>query len=112
MTHASRRYDLDWIRVLAFGLLILYHIGIGFVPWDVYAYENNDKSESLELVLLFIGQWRLPVLFLVSGMSTGAAAMMLSLVSRPSTMALSDTIATPIPVPQSTIPNASGWSAM
>ena len=24
----SRRYDLDWLRVLAFGLLIFYHTGM------------------------------------------------------------------------------------
>jgi hypothetical protein len=25
---SARRYDLDWIRVGAFGLLILYHVGL------------------------------------------------------------------------------------
>ena len=31
-THFShRRYDLDWLRTLAFGLLILYHIGMYYV---------------------------------------------------------------------------------
>ncbi len=24
----ERRYDLDWVRILAFGLLILYHVGM------------------------------------------------------------------------------------
>jgi len=24
----ARRYDLDWLRVIAFGLLIFYHIGM------------------------------------------------------------------------------------
>jgi len=24
----TRRYDLDWLRIIAFGLLILYHIGM------------------------------------------------------------------------------------
>ncbi len=32
----ERRYDLDWLRVCAFGLLILYHVGMVFVPWDFH----------------------------------------------------------------------------
>ena len=31
---AERRYDLDWLRIGAFGVLILYHIGIQYVTWD------------------------------------------------------------------------------
>ena len=30
----GRRHDLDWIRVGAFMLLILYHVGMFYVPWD------------------------------------------------------------------------------
>ena len=28
-----RRYDLDWLRIIAFGLLILYHVGMFYVTW-------------------------------------------------------------------------------
>jgi hypothetical protein len=30
------RFDLDWLRIGAFALLILYHIGMVFVPWDYH----------------------------------------------------------------------------
>ena len=31
----SRRYDLDWLRILAFAVLILYHVGMYYVAeWD------------------------------------------------------------------------------
>ena len=33
---SGRRIDLDWIRIIAFGLLILYHVGMLFVPWDFH----------------------------------------------------------------------------
>lgn len=33
MSDAVRRYDIDWLRVIAIGLLIIYHIGIGFQSW-------------------------------------------------------------------------------
>jgi peptidoglycan/LPS O-acetylase OafA/YrhL len=29
---SERRYDLDALRVFAFGLLILYHVGMFYVP--------------------------------------------------------------------------------
>ena len=29
-----RRHDLDWVRVAAFGLLVLYHVGMYYVSWD------------------------------------------------------------------------------
>ena len=33
---SERRYDIDWLRVIAIGLLLVYHIGIGFQPWGVF----------------------------------------------------------------------------
>jgi glucan biosynthesis protein C len=30
-----RRYDLDWLRVIVFGLLILYHVGMFFCTLGV-----------------------------------------------------------------------------
>lgn len=64
-----RRYDLDWLRVLVFGLLIFYHVGMFFVPWD-YHIKNNVIYEWLVWPMLFINQWRLPILFIISGMGT------------------------------------------
>ena len=64
-----RRYDLDWIRVLVFGLLIIYHVGMFFVPWGWHI-KNNVISEDLRWPMLFVNQWRLASLFLISGMGT------------------------------------------
>ena len=30
----ERRYDLDWVRIGAFMLLIVYHVGMYYVTWD------------------------------------------------------------------------------
>jgi peptidoglycan/LPS O-acetylase OafA/YrhL len=66
-----RRHDLDWIRVIVFWILILFHIAVAFVPFGVYAYENNQTGGFLmELFLGFVHQWRLPALFIISGMGT------------------------------------------
>ncbi len=32
----NRRYDIDWLRVITIGLLLIYHIAIGFEPWGVF----------------------------------------------------------------------------
>jgi glucans biosynthesis protein C len=62
----QRRYDLDWLRVLAFSLLIFYHTGMFFVSWEWHI-KNNVLSEMMELPMQFLSQWRMPLLFFISG---------------------------------------------
>lgn len=64
-----RLYYLDWLRVLAFGLLVFYHAGLIFVDWGFHI-QNDTFTEALKPPLLFINQWRLPLLFFVSGAGT------------------------------------------
>ncbi len=64
-----RRYDLDWLRVIVFGLLILYHVGMFFVPWGFHI-KNNVIYDWVTWPMLFLNQWRLPILFVISGMGT------------------------------------------
>lgn len=64
-----RRYDLDWLRVLVFGLLIFYHVGMFFVPWEFHI-KNNVIHNNIRIPMLFLNQWRLPILFVISGMGT------------------------------------------
>ena len=64
-----RRYDLDWLRVGVFTLLIFYHVGMFFVPWGWHL-KNNIIYPELRWPMLFLNQWRLPILFVISGMGT------------------------------------------
>src|SRR5690606_16631767 len=66
---SMRRYDLDWLRVIVFGLLIFYHVGMFFVPWGFHI-KNNSIYDWLRYPMLFLNQWRLPILFVISGMGT------------------------------------------
>ena len=66
MISPTRLYFLDWLRVIAFGLLVFYHTGLIFVDWGFHI-SNDVFSESLKLPMLFVNQWRLPLLFFVSG---------------------------------------------
>jgi hypothetical protein len=66
LTPSTRQYGLDWIRVLAFSLLIFYHTGMFFVTWDFHL-KNAATSQSMEIWMLFMNQWRLSLLFFISG---------------------------------------------
>lgn len=69
MEQKIRRYDLDWLRVMVFALLIFYHVGMFFVPWGWHV-KNNTSYDWLRWPMLFLNQWRLPILFVISGMGT------------------------------------------
>lgn len=70
MNKLERRYDIDWLRVIAIGLLLIYHIGIGFQPWGVFIrfIQNDTPLESLWVPMSMLNVWRIPLLFYVSGM--------------------------------------------
>ena len=65
----ERRYDIDWIRVIVFDLLIFYHVIMFFVDWDFHI-KNNEIVYWIESPMLFLNQWRLPILFVISGIGT------------------------------------------
>ena len=90
-----RRYDIDWLRVILFGLLIPFHVGIG-VYWNLYGDEVNPNFEGItreerweiaengndyttnsvdlpSMILHWMHQWRLAGLFMISGMGTAFA---------------------------------------
>ena len=66
----ERRYDIDWLRVIAIGLLLIYHVSIVFQPWGVFIgfMQSKDPMESLWVPMAMLNVWRIPLLFFVSGM--------------------------------------------
>ena len=71
-----RRYDIDSIRVLALCLLIFYHITVGFQPWGslFFFITNKDDLTILWNFMELINIWRIPILFVVSGMAVNFAS--------------------------------------
>lgn len=67
---SARRYDIDWIRVIAIGLLLIYHVAIGFQAWGIMiGFITNDRTwDSLWVPMTMLNVWRIPLLFFVSGM--------------------------------------------
>jgi len=66
---APRRIDLDWVRITAFGLLIIYHVGMLYVSWGFHI-KSVHRVTALEPLMLMLNPWRLEILFLVSGVAT------------------------------------------
>lgn len=82
-SRADRRPDLDWLRVLAFGLLIVYHAGMAWSGWSWHL-ASVDSIDWLREGMRFVNRWRMPLIFVVSG-----AAIALALGSRtPASFAL------------------------
>ena len=66
----ERRYDIDWLRVIAIGLLLIYHIAIVFQPWAMFIgfIRSDELSTNLWKPMTLLNVWRIPILFYVSGM--------------------------------------------
>ena len=65
----QRRFDLDWVRVLAFALLVPYHVGMYYVSWDWHV-KSPQLVPALEPLMILSAPWRLSLLFLVAGVAT------------------------------------------
>ncbi len=65
----SRRYDLDWLRVFVFAILIFYHIGMLYVADWGFHIKSEYSSESLKSLMLLVNPWRMPILWLISGIA-------------------------------------------
>jgi len=65
----NRRHDIDALRVFAFGLLILYHVGMFYVADWGWHVKSAHQAEWLQLPMLLSNQWRMPLIFLISGLA-------------------------------------------
>src|SRR5689334_15838194 len=72
----ERRADLDWLRVIAFGLLVLYHSGLAWAGWPWHI-TSGETLPWVSASLRFLSRWRMPLIFMVSG-----GAIMLALGQR------------------------------
>jgi hypothetical protein len=84
----DRLIFLDWVRILAFGLLVFYHVGMYYVSWDFHI-KSPHAGKTIEPLMRLSNPWRMDLLFLVSGAATsfmllrdGATARLLRLRAR------------------------------
>ena len=65
----QRRHDLDALRVLAFALLILYHLAMAYVDDWGFHLKSVHTAEWLQWPMLVLNKWRMSLLFLISGIA-------------------------------------------
>jgi hypothetical protein len=65
----QRRYDIDWLRTLAFIVLILYHVGMFYVADWGWHIKSAEQSVWLQNVMLLTNPWRMSLLFFISAMA-------------------------------------------
>ncbi len=68
----ERRYDLDWLRVLAVLLLVPFHVALIFVldPNSIMYIKDVFNSPVLDEAAGFVHMWHMPVFFAISGAAT------------------------------------------
>lgn len=70
---STRLYFLDWVRIIAFFILILYHVGMYYVSWDWHV-KSPFAGTGPEPFMKLSAPWRLGLLFFVAGV--GASLML------------------------------------
>ena len=66
----DRRADLDWLRVIAFGLLIVYHAGLAWSGWGWHL-NSHDSLPWLAEIMRFTNRWRIPLIYMIAGGAIG-----------------------------------------
>ena len=64
----QRRYDLDWLRVLAILAIFIYHCALIFAP-DPFSIKNQTTYQFVDDWSDFAAIWGLPMIFFISGAS-------------------------------------------
>jgi peptidoglycan/LPS O-acetylase OafA/YrhL len=66
----QRRYDIDWMRVLAVLLLFPFHTARIFDTHSNWYIKNESLSEALTYFIFYLHPWHMALLFLLAGAST------------------------------------------
>ena len=65
----ERRYYIDWLRIMLILTVFIFHIGMIFNPFEWHI-KNDRQFEVLSPIMSFLHLWRMPLLFLISGVGT------------------------------------------
>lgn len=66
----QRRVELDWLRIIAVGLLFFYHVGMLYVERWGFHIKSQYLSSTLEGFMLMLNPWRMSLLWLISGVAS------------------------------------------
>jgi glucan biosynthesis protein C len=67
----DRRYDIDWLRLMAVFLLFFFHAACIFHPWSNYYIKNDQLSPVIAYIFVWtMGHWHMSLFFILAGAST------------------------------------------
>jgi peptidoglycan/LPS O-acetylase OafA/YrhL len=66
----ERQYFIDWLRILLILSVFLFHIGMFFNTWNWHVKNPTQYNGLLIRTMIFLSEWRMPLLFLISGAGT------------------------------------------
>lgn len=67
---SERQYYIDWLRILLIISVFLYHLGMIFNTWEWHVKNDIIYGGLLRQVMIFLHNWRMPLLFMISGAGT------------------------------------------
>ena len=62
----GRRYELDWLRVLATFAVVFFHC-VRFFDVDPWEVKNNVTTELVMPIIALFAEWMMPLFFVISG---------------------------------------------
>ncbi len=66
----ERQYFIDWLRILLILSVFVFHIGMFFNTWDWHVKNPTQYGGFLRSLMIFLSEWRMPLLFMISGAGT------------------------------------------
>ena len=68
-SNKERKYFIDWLRIALILSVFFFHIGMIFNSWGWHV-KSEEPVFFLEPIMSWLHLWRMPLLFLVSGVGT------------------------------------------
>ncbi|MBN1320818.1 MAG: acyltransferase family protein [Thermoleophilia bacterium] len=66
----TRRYDIDWLRIIAVLLLFPFHVARIFNVGDEFYAKSDTLSTGLTYLITYLEPWHMPLFFFLAGAST------------------------------------------
>lgn len=66
----ERQFYIDWLRIILIFSVFLFHIGMVFNTWAWHVKNEEQYGGLLRYSMIFLHNWRMPLLFMISGAGT------------------------------------------